>query len=269
MNASRRPQLLCSSRRQEAHSQSATRLRRSASPRRVGNRKSAILLAFTRLELLAVLAALAFLATVVLPALANTRPRSNRVICANNLRQIGIGFQLWGNEHNDTLPQEVPVSQGGTMQHALAPNVWLHLAWISNEVANPKIFLCPSDTARPAFDFSVNPGGYLHPNARNAATSYFLGYTGASFVNDPDATIAGDRNVSTAGVSGCSRFNTALSIPNHSPATIGAWITGLHGVVGNVLTWSGQVKQLDSDGLHRALDFPNNDNGAKHVITPR
>jgi hypothetical protein len=228
------------------------------------------LLAFTRAELLAVLAALTFLAAVVFPALANTHPRSARVVCANNLRQIGMGFQLWGNDHNDTLPQEVPVSQGGTMQHPLAPNVWLHFAWISNEIASPKIFLCPSDSGRLAFDFTGNPaGGYLHPNFANVATSYFLGYTGASFVNDPDATIAGDRNVSTAGVSGCSRFNTALSIPSHSPASIGAWTTGLHNGLGNVLTWNGQVKQLDSDGLHRVLDPPSDDNGAKHIILPR
>jgi len=153
-----------------------------------------------------------------LPALANNRPRSDRVICANNLRQIGMGFQLWGNDHNDTLPQEVPVLEGGTMQHALAPNVWLHMAWLSNEVATPKIFLCPSDTGQPASDFTGNPaGGYLHSNFRNAATSYFLGYTGASIINDPDATIAGDRNVSNAGVTGCSRFNTALRIPTPAP----------------------------------------------------
>src|SRR5258706_15697824 len=89
--------------------------------------RSALERAFPGAELLVILAVLALLALVVLPALANNRPRSARVICANNLRQIGMGFQLWGNDHNDTLPQEVPVLQGGTMQHALAPNVWLHL----------------------------------------------------------------------------------------------------------------------------------------------
>jgi type II secretory pathway pseudopilin PulG len=228
------------------------------------------LLAFTRVELLAVLAALTFLAAVVFPALANSRPRSARVICANNLRQIGTGFQLWGNDYNDTLPQEVPASQGGTTQHPLAPNVWLHLAWISNEVANPKIFLCPSDSGRPAFDFTGNPaGGYLHPNFRNAATSYFLGYTGFFTPNNGDATIAGDRNVSTAGVTSCSRFNTALNIPTPPPAGIAQWTPGLHGSGGNVLTYDGRVQELDNAGLRRALDLPGTDNASKHIITPR
>jgi hypothetical protein len=205
-----------------------------------------------------------------LPALANNRARSDRVICANNLRQIGTGFQLWGNDHNDTLPQEVPVPQGGTMQHSLAPNVWLHLAWISNEVANPKIFLCPSDTGQPASDFTGrSAGGYLHSNFRNAATTYFLGYTGIFSLNNAVEVVAGDRNVGTAGVSGCSRFNTALIVLRSPPAGIAQWTGGLHGSVGNILSFDGRVEQLDREGLNRAFDRHTDDNGSKHIITPR
>jgi competence protein ComGC len=225
--------------------------------------------AFTRAELLVILAVLALLALVVLPALANNRPRSARVICGNNLRQIGMGFQLWGNDHNDTLPQEVPVLQGGTMQHALAPNVWLHLAWLSNEVVTPKIFLCPSDTGQPASDFTGSPaGGYLHANFRNGATTYFLGYTGILSLNNAAEIVAGDRNVATAGVSGCSRFNTALVVPR-PPTAIARWTDGLHGTAGNVLSYDGRVQQLDSAGLNSMLNSRLDDNGSKHIITPR
>jgi competence protein ComGC len=225
--------------------------------------------AFTRVELLVVLAAFALPTLVVVPALANSRPRSSRVICANNLRQIGLAFQLWGNDHNDTLPQEVPVLQGGTRAHPLAVNVWLHLAWISNEVASPNIYLCPSDTGKPAREFSASPdGGYLNPNFLNRATSYFLGYTGSDFANDVDAPIAGDRNVSTASVQSCSRFNTALAIPNVAPAGTTRWTAGLHEVAGNVLIWDGRVVQVNSVGL-QSLFVVGDGNGSKHIITPR
>src|SRR5262245_41072852 len=99
--------------------------------------------AFTRVELLAVLASIAFLAMVVLPALANNRQRSDRVICVNNLRQIGVAFQLWGNDHGDDPPQMVMTNDGGTRRHSLAPNTWLHFAWISNELINPQFVFCP------------------------------------------------------------------------------------------------------------------------------
>src|SRR6266542_4479208 len=103
---------------------------------------TAKLQAFTRVELLGVFAVLALLTLLVLPALANNHPRSQRVICANNLRQIGAGMQLWGNDHNDLFPQEVPVAEGGTRLHPLASNVWLHFAWISNELGSAKVFFC-------------------------------------------------------------------------------------------------------------------------------
>jgi hypothetical protein len=226
--------------------------------------------AFTRAELLAVLAVLAVLTLVVLPALANSRSRSARVICANNLRQIGVAFQLWGNEHFDELPQEVSPSDGGTKQHPLAANVWFHLAWISNELASPKILLCSSDTGQFARDFTADPtGGYLHPNFANRATSYFLGYNDPYFANNPNAAIAGDRNITTTGgVAGCSRFNTALRIP--LPASAGVqWTRELHGDAGNVLTGDGRVQQLDSAGLRQLLKLRFDDAGSKHIITPR
>ena len=83
--------------------------------------RSAFKFAFTRAELLVILAVLTLLALVVLPALANTRPRSARVICANNLRQIGMAMQLWGNDHGDRPPYEVELADGGVGLDGVAP----------------------------------------------------------------------------------------------------------------------------------------------------
>jgi hypothetical protein len=227
-------------------------------------------LAFTRIELIAILAALALLTLVVLPALAGTRSRSDRVICATNLRQIGIGLQRWGAEHFDELPQEVITAEGGTRQHPLALNVWLHLAWISNEVSSPKIYLCPSDTGKPARDFSADPtGGYLHPNCANRATTYFLGYNDPYIANNPNSAIAGDRNVKTAGIAGCSRFNSALIIPLPVSPGSSHWTGSLHGNSGNILTGDGRVHLLNTAGFTDLLNVRLADNSSKHIIAPR
>jgi competence protein ComGC len=225
--------------------------------------------AFTRVELLATIAAVSILLAIVLPALANDRARSSRVICANNLRQIGAGFQVWANDHNDTLPQETEIIEGGTRTHPLAANVWLHLAWISNELTTPKIFLCPSDSGQAAEDFTGNPAkGYVHPNFRNRGTTYFLSYRAAAFYHHADAPIAGDRNISNIGISGCPQFNVGLIIPLVASRGTVRWTGGLHEQNGNVLIWDGRVAQANSENLQRLFTM-DTDNAIKHVITPR
>src|SRR5262245_42715811 len=165
---------------------------------------------FTRADLLALVLVTGLFAVIVLPALANNRTRSQRVICANNLRQIGVAMQQWGNDHNDLFPQEVSVAEGGTSVHPLAPNVWLHFSWLSNELCSAQVLFCPSDTGRPARDFSGDPnGGYVHPNFANRATSYFLTHSrGDQFAE----MLSGDRNVGWHFPVSCGRFGTALNV---------------------------------------------------------
>jgi hypothetical protein len=226
--------------------------------------------AFSRSELCLILGMLTLLAFVVLPALANNRSRSARVICANNLRQIGVAQHLWGNDHDDLPPLMVPVGQGGTRQHSLAPNAWLHFAWLSNELGSAQLIFCPSDTGIPARDFSGDAnGGYLHPNFRNGATSYFTSYSG--FNSDPQwAVMNGDRNITIDGGATCSLLNSASSISSQpSGGTGGQWKTGLHDLEGNIQFRDGRVAMLPNPELRAVLVGRLDDNGAKHVAISR
>jgi prepilin-type processing-associated H-X9-DG protein len=224
--------------------------------------------AFTRAELLIILAALALLTLVILPALANNRPRSARVICANNLRQIGMGFQLWGNDHDDLPPWELRVQNGGTQLHSLGVNAWLHFSWVSNELESARVLLCPTDNGRLADDFSFSPiGGYLHPSFRNSATSYFLTH---AFFGGQSVLLAGDRNLGSDGITGCSRFPqvTRLSLQPLSSAV--SWDPNLHNGAGNVVRADGSVNQYSNDGLRAAVTAqPISDRYDLHVLKPR
>jgi prepilin-type processing-associated H-X9-DG protein len=223
--------------------------------------------AFTSLELVCVIATLSLVALIILPSLAGGNPRVDRVICANNLRQIGLAFQLWGHNHDDLPMFEVPTGAGGTRMHVLAPNVWLHFAWLSNELATPQWLLCPSDSGRPARDFTGDPdGGYLHPNFANRATSYFLAHP---FLPAPGGVIAGDRNVGFEAVTACSRFGNALGVTTIPASVAFRWTNGLHGTSGNVLHQDGSVEQLSSAGLRKSVADARADNGTFHFITPR
>jgi type II secretory pathway pseudopilin PulG len=217
-------------------------------------------LAFTRLELLIVVVVALALGAVVLPVLANSRPRSQQAACFNNLRRIGLAYNSWANDYGDRLPYQVdaiPTSSGGsggTRTHPLSANVWFQFAWISNELATPKILVCPSDPqAIQTTEFTVSPvTGFLHPNYRTLAVSYLLADPGSA--DGVPFVISGDRNWAGVGVYGqsaCSYFGVAYGVPIRNPSV--KWTGSIHGNSGNLLLSDGNVRQLDNPGLGETI----------------
>src|SRR5512135_3139347 len=61
---------------------------------------------FTLVELLVVIAIIAVLASLLLPALARAKQRSQRAACVSNLKQIGLAFMVYLDDHRDRFPDQ-------------------------------------------------------------------------------------------------------------------------------------------------------------------
>lgn len=101
----------------------------------------------------------AILAAMLLPALAAAKHKAEAINSANNMKMIGLAFRIWEGDHNGQFPFNVSQAQGGTMElcspgsDGFDQNPAPVFMVMSNELATPKILVCPND-----------PGKHVAPN---------------------------------------------------------------------------------------------------------
>jgi competence protein ComGC len=226
--------------------------------------------AFTRIEFAVILGVLSVLAMVALPLLANNSARSDQAGCLNNLRQIGIAFQAWGNDYDDRRPWSVPANHGGSSGHVLRNEAWFHYTFLSNHIA-PGVLMDPSETVpykRRAENWAFRPdGGFLHSAFKNNAISYMFSlHTALAEANN---ILAADRHVQFSREGFCPVGGTTLmnALATRDPFFRG-WTNNVHGLAGNVLHNDGHGEYVSQERL-KAVLFRNDDAGSEdHFVTP-
>src|SRR5438046_2522622 len=111
--------------------------------------------AFTLIELQVVIALIAILAALLLPALSKAKARAQRIQCVAQLKQLGLGIQMFASDHNDTYPPAV--YRTGDYQYQLSWDDLIHRniggtdadadleVGVTSTEKVPKILKCPAD----------------------------------------------------------------------------------------------------------------------------
>ena len=196
--------------------------------------------AFSLVELLVVMAIIAILAALLLPALTRSQQRAKRIWCINNLKQIGLGFQAFAHDHAGNFPMAVPMSDGGSkefVQNGFAVSgpfyfSYRHFQSLAPELVKPNLLLCPADIARAA------AGNFAA--LQNSNVSYFIGVEAES--SKPNSILAGDRNL----VRSSSVTQSILLAGGSSQLH---WTKELHEFKGNVLFADGHVEEWSDASL--------------------
>jgi prepilin-type N-terminal cleavage/methylation domain-containing protein len=197
---------------------------------------------FTLIELLVVIAIIVILAAMLLPVLNRGKMRAKQIQCVNNLREMGLAFNVFAHDHESRFPMQVATNAGGAMEYVQRGYLtqgefyftFRIFQTISNELVAVQHLVCPGDTRDETNTFA---------NVNNRNLSYFVGVNAQP--GGSTMILAGDRNIAQEMVPPVSiyhLYNASLE-----------WSGDLHRFKGNLLFADSHVELTKSPVLRQGI----------------
>lgn len=122
---------------------------------------------FSLIDVLVSISVISLLIGIMLPSIAKVRESARKVICSSDMRQIGLGMNLYAEDNNSILPSSVFLDDnGGRYAQAMYPQLmdtirtdpdtqderrwgqWdgLGLLFYKGYISAPAVYYCPSHT---------------------------------------------------------------------------------------------------------------------------
>lgn len=102
---------------------------------------------FSLIELIVVLGVLILVLALTVAGMTRSRRRADRIICASNLRQLGVAFQSYASAHNGWLPRAshgYDETDGPLWIGAVVDQLSSSKKWQWRDLPGLKVLQCPS-----------------------------------------------------------------------------------------------------------------------------
>lgn len=175
--------------------------------------------------------------------------KAARISCVGNLKQVGLSFRIWANDHGDLYPMQLGYEESALREAALAGRMFRVFQLLSNELAVPKTISCPADNRIPGIEWQ---------SLANTNISYFLGMDAAD--NRPDMILSGDRNLAIGGKL------LAGTVPLETNSSI-EWTLAIHKGGGNLVLSDSSVRQATTEQFRQQLK--NSGDATNRLVFPQ